>query len=190
MALPWIKLPISLLDDVRFALLNDSEELLFYKLLLLAARDGEDGWLPFQFELCSGLQTTWQHLEPRLKILVASSVIALDIYSHQFKVDEHVSDPLLLPWWRISDWQSYWWVQNDSTYVPGWGDIREAVLERDSYCCQYCGTYATHVDHIIPRCQGGSDDLDNLIAACEHCNCSKGGRTPGEAGMEMLNGTR
>jgi 5-methylcytosine-specific restriction endonuclease McrA len=34
------------------------------------------------------------------------------------------------------------------------------------------------IDHIVPRCQGGSDDLDNLATCCSTCNSSKGGRTP------------
>ena len=62
------------------------------------------------------------------------------------------------------------------------------ILERDYFTCRYCGDpNATHVDHIIPKCQGGTDDPDNLVSACEHCNCSKGGRTPEEAGMRLIN---
>jgi hypothetical protein len=34
------------------------------------------------------------------------------------------------------------------------------------------------IDHIVPRCQGGGDDLDNLATCCSTCNSSKGGRTP------------
>lgn len=70
----------------------------------------------------------------------------------------------------------------------GWQKLRAIVLERDDYTCQYCGEPANHVDHIIPVCQGGADKLDNLVAACRFCNCSKGGRTPAEAGMELING--
>ena len=60
-----------------------------------------------------------------------------------------------------------------------------AIFERDDYKCRYCGRCAEHVDHVIPRCQGGPDDLDNLVAACASCNLSKGGRTPEEAGMVL-----
>jgi hypothetical protein len=54
---------------------------------------------------------------------------------------------------------------------------RFIVLERDNYTCQYCGAYAPDVvlvvDHIIAVALGGSNDLDNLITACETCNQGK-----------------
>lgn len=31
-----------------------------------------------------------------------------------------------------------------------------------------------HCDHVHPKSKGGSDDLDNLVTACESCNTSKG----------------
>jgi len=67
-----------------------------------------------------------------------------------------------------------------------WLEKRDKVLERDGFTCAYCGDEANSVDHIIPRSQGGTDDLDNLVAACMQCNCSKGARTPDEAGMEFV----
>ena len=56
--------------------------------------------------------------------------------------------------------------------------------------CVYCGKPAAHMDHVIPKSQGGTDGDANLVPACAKCNLSKGARTPEEAGMEMLNGTR
>jgi 5-methylcytosine-specific restriction endonuclease McrA len=46
--------------------------------------------------------------------------------------------------------------------------------------CVYCGKDASQVDHVTPRCQGGTDDLSNLVPACAACNTSKNGRTPEE----------
>ena len=37
-----------------------------------------------------------------------------------------------------------------------------------------------HVDHVIPRAQGGTDELDNLVTACPPCNLAKYDRTPVE----------
>lgn len=53
------------------------------------------------------------------------------------------------------------------------------VLERDNYICQNCGTYDEHchVDHILPRSRGGSNDIENLQALCAKCNSSKGALT-------------
>lgn len=48
--------------------------------------------------------------------------------------------------------------------------------------CVYCGAIGppVHVDHVIPRSQGGSNDPDNLAIACAACNREKGSRTPSE----------
>lgn len=59
-------------------------------------------------------------------------------------------------------------------------NVRIAVLIRDRFVCSYCVDPATEVDHIYPVCQGGTDDFDNLTAACKRCNCSKGGLDPWE----------
>ena len=57
-----------------------------------------------------------------------------------------------------------------------WRVIRNRVLIRDGYECAYCGQHATTVDHIVPRVQGGTDDDDNLVAACALCNALKSDR--------------
>ena len=58
---------------------------------------------------------------------------------------------------------------------------RFAIFERDGFQCQYCGRLVPDVilqlDHIIPHSQGGSDDPDNLITACQACNIGKGAKT-------------
>ena len=63
--------------------------------------------------------------------------------------------------------------------TPGsraWRKLRETVLNRDGYSCAWCGEYATTLDHIIERDRGGTDHLDNLVAACTRCNSSRGAR--------------
>jgi HNH endonuclease len=63
----------------------------------------------------------------------------------------------------------------------------EAVFERDGQACRYCAsTTDLTVDHVVPRCQAGSDSLDNLVVACRRCNGRKGGRTPQQAGMVLI----
>jgi hypothetical protein len=58
-----------------------------------------------------------------------------------------------------------------------WKEQRKRVLQRDNYTCAYCGQEATQVDHIIPRVDGGTHDLENLLAACAKCNGLKGSRS-------------
>lgn len=60
---------------------------------------------------------------------------------------------------------------------PNWQAVRQEILERDGYLCQYCQGLANSVDHIIPRSLGGDEDPDNLCASCKSCNSKKGART-------------
>jgi 5-methylcytosine-specific restriction endonuclease McrA len=64
---------------------------------------------------------------------------------------------------------------------------RRAVLKRDQHRCQYCHSpRKLTLDHVIPRSRGGLHTWDNVVAACEACNCGKSDRTPTEAGMTLL----
>lgn len=54
-----------------------------------------------------------------------------------------------------------------------WKKLRLQILNRDAWTCSYCGGEANEVDHIIPLKRGGSDDPDNLTAACRTCNARK-----------------
>ena len=63
--------------------------------------------------------------------------------------------------------------------TPAWRRLRLAVLDRDLWLCQIkgpgCARYATQVDHIVARADGGDVwDTANLRAACRACN-SRGG---------------
>ena len=59
------------------------------------------------------------------------------------------------------------------------------VLERDLYCCQYCGldgmanfenSLIMTVDFVVPRALKGKKDPDNLVTACRPCNVIKAHR--------------
>jgi len=41
-------------------------------------------------------------------------------------------------------------------------------------------------DHITPTSQNGQDVWTNVITACRRCNNFKAGRTPEQAGMQLL----
>lgn len=61
-----------------------------------------------------------------------------------------------------------------------WKKIRLRILQRDLWECYWCGMDANTVDHIIPVAKGGSDDLENLVAACKRCNSAKQDKMPDE----------
>ncbi len=67
---------------------------------------------------------------------------------------------------------------------------RRGILARDRETCQYCGAQPGRahltIDHVLPRSRGGQTTWDNVVTACRECNHRKGGRTPEEAGMELL----
>lgn len=84
-------------------------------------------------------------------------------------------------------------------------ETRRRVRERAGDRCEYCGLSqedsplaALHVEHIIPRAHGGTDDFQNLALACIDCNLHKGpnltginreatgSRLPHEAGLKLL----
>jgi len=62
---------------------------------------------------------------------------------------------------------------------------RKAVLARDSWTCQYCGTRkpGLTVDHVIPRSRGGKSVWENIVASCATCNRRKGSHLPREIKM-------
>jgi len=64
-------------------------------------------------------------------------------------------------------------------------DRRLALYIRDGLACAYCGSgmedgTPLSLDHIIPHCNGGSNQSDNLITSCKKCNSSRGDRSIGD----------
>jgi len=57
--------------------------------------------------------------------------------------------------------------------------LRDHGLDERS-SCEYCGADATGVDHLIPKSKGGTDEPENLVAACSKCNQHKATRTVSE----------
>jgi len=67
---------------------------------------------------------------------------------------------------------------------------RRNVFARDGNRCQYCGqrfsTSELSLDHVLPRSQGGDMAWENIVCSCVACNSRKGGRTPQQAGMQLI----
>ena len=67
---------------------------------------------------------------------------------------------------------------------------RQNLYGRDKRRCQYCGFPFQHkeltYDHVIPRSRGGQTEWTNVVTCCTACNLKKGGRTPEEAGMFLI----
>lgn len=63
--------------------------------------------------------------------------------------------------------------------------VRGAVERRAGERCEYCRAPQQvfngplHVEHIVPRSRGGTDDLANLALSCSACNLAKGAAVAG-----------
>lgn len=51
---------------------------------------------------------------------------------------------------------------------------RDAVYKKYNRHCAYCGKFIEYcemqVDHLKPKRNGGTDDIDNLMPSCRRCN--------------------
>jgi 5-methylcytosine-specific restriction endonuclease McrA len=68
---------------------------------------------------------------------------------------------------------------------------RVNIYARDRDTCQYCARTLPrgelNLDHVVPRAQGGRTNWENVVCSCVPCNLRKGGRTPEQAGLVLLN---
>jgi hypothetical protein len=70
--------------------------------------------------------------------------------------------------------------------------IRQFVRERAGGRCEYCRlpgfaapAAAFHIEHVIAKQHGGTDDPDNRCLSCNRCNLNKG---PNLSGRDPLSG--
>ncbi len=73
-------------------------------------------------------------------------------------------------------------------YIPPLNN--HALFKRDNHLCLYCGERFRHQnlsrDHVTPLSRGGEDIWTNVVTACKRCNNFKAGRTPAQAGMQLI----
>lgn len=60
---------------------------------------------------------------------------------------------------------------------------RKAIFARDHGRCQYCGSSAESIDHVVPRSRGGEHIWSNVVACCRRCNTTKANRLLSECSM-------
>lgn len=64
------------------------------------------------------------------------------------------------------------------------GKVAAQIKDRDHHECQYCKKKEPsvppakpqdkhHLDHLVPRVQGGTDAATNLVTACRSCNSAR-----------------
>lgn len=76
----------------------------------------------------------------------------------------------LIPEWRKNVYKMR---DEESLFFESieWKNRREECYLRDAYTCKRCGAKRTLTPHhIIPREEGGTHELTNLITLCERCH--------------------
>ena len=73
-------------------------------------------------------------------------------------------------------------------YVPPL--TNKTLFSRDGRMCLYCGKTFNYADlsrdHVRPVSQRGKDVWNNVVTACKRCNNFKAGRTPEQAGLQLM----
>ena len=181
----WIKLWLDILHDPKMGTLSDhlwrrAIELMFAKAQALSESSSNKPAL----KLVELLEAEPDELGHDLHDLMAAGILQCTETKY-FRGVKAEQGPLYY-WEFTSRVKRLFAVGCTRPRTGEWSTVRGLVLQRDEERCQYCGEPAGHVDHIIPVCQGGTDEMENLAAACASCNLKKGGRTPAQAGMELL----
>jgi 5-methylcytosine-specific restriction endonuclease McrA len=78
----------------------------------------------------------------------------------------------------VASWQKERGTRQERGYGAAWQRIRKLAIARDRGLCQTClakskVTPFDEVDHIKPKAQGGTDNLDNLQCICKPCHAVK-----------------
>ena len=64
------------------------------------------------------------------------------------------------------------------------------LIIKQSHRCYWCCALLTnkpyHIDHLIPRAKGGSNDISNLRLSCVSCNLSKSATLPMDFALSLF----
>lgn len=166
----WIKITTDIFDDEKILLIEglpeaDSIIVIWFKLLCLAGKTNNSGVLMMNDKVAytdKMLATIFRRKE-------STVTLALQTFE-KFGMIELVDDVITIPNWGKH--------QN----IEGMEKVREQTRLRvakyrenqkklaNIETCQYCGSIATGVDHILAITKGGDDSEDNKVPCCIECN--------------------
>ena len=69
-------------------------------------------------------------------------------------------------------------------YGTDWKKLRAEMMPKGTLC-RVCGRVASHLDHIVPRAQGGTDSPRNLQPLCWSCHSRKTASEDGGFGHKI-----
>jgi hypothetical protein len=126
------------------------------------------------------IYTSFVQLALGEKPTLVAQVGKLNAYLRQrvSSTNEEIEKALAIPGQPISVAEAETSAQVRIPVLPA---LRWRVFQRDQWRRASCGRSAAddvilHVNHIIPRSRGGSDEIDNLQTLCSPCNLGKSNR--------------
>lgn len=118
--------------------------------------------------------------------------IGMDISDMAYKlVKERLTNEVSFMGTVLHDIQ-YWSAESvtESQAPPKPTSHKHLLYGQQEARCAMCSTFTQfnvmEVDHILPRAEGGGDELENLQLLCGHCNRVKGTSEDSEAKANML----
>jgi 5-methylcytosine-specific restriction endonuclease McrA len=159
---------------------HPSEQLDRYPALVLNADYQPISYLPLSL-------WNWQEA---IKSVLLGKVIIVDTYDHvvirapQFTMRV----PSVL---ALVDYVPRYNKNNPDNHHRAPAFTKRNVFLRDEYTCQYCrqrfSTADLSLDHVVPRCRGGTLQWTNVVTSCTGCNGRKGSQSLSElAGVMKL----
>ncbi len=152
--------------------------------LAAAGIEGGQGRSYEPAELMERLEKAWRRLgrRPGTKVLMRAGNISPRPFVRQWGSVERACELLM----RFKRGE----ISREQMLAPGTMGVRRMlkpgvrweVLVRDGHRCRGCGRGADEkgvrleVDHIVPVCAGGTDEISNLRALCYECTRGKGGK--------------
>jgi len=125
-------------------------------------RKKPEGWLPPSIR--ARIQTHYQMVKNIASILPLTVII--------LEIGQFDTQAIINPDIEGTDYQN--------GQMKGFDSVKEFVKIRDNFTCHYkelrpdiiCNDTLV-VDHIVPKCKGGTDRPDNLVTTCEYHNIKK-----------------
>lgn len=108
---------------------------------------------------------------PTITSIFGSIVSEIDMLEKYIHIDDIVIEKGHFDNHKIAN-PEVWGTGYQKGINYGYANSREHALHRDGYTCQVCkkNKCRLEVHHILERCKGGSDEVDNLITLCETCH--------------------
>ncbi len=179
----WFRMYSSAVNNAKVQALNPALFKAWVNILCVAKEN--DGVLPPDTEIAFLLRCSESQAKKWLSELVTKRLLDSEgetLKPHDWDQHQYISDGSQS---RVNKYRER--VRSAGRVVGGYTVHRSLLMERDEGACVYCRSKdRLCIDHVVPVALGGDDDPMNLAMACKICNSGKSGRTPEQAGMEII----